>query len=170
MGESMDARNFVGCSFHTSRSSNILTLFPSQNSGQNCIGIERLLVHKSQYDELHEILEKRISILRSGSVLSLSAEGYVSTIDCGSMISRERFQSLQRVIQEAAEGGAKVIGGTECTHGYLENGAYFTPTLVGLAAPHMSIAREERRLSYHPNDLTADQTLSLCSHCCVDEL
>lgn len=86
------------------------------------------------------------------------------------MISRERFQSLQRVIQEAAEAGAEVSGGEERTHGYLENGAYFTPTLVGSVAPHMSIAREERRFSRYPDDLMTHHTFSLCSHCCVDEL
>jgi len=86
------------------------------------------------------------------------------------MISRERFPGLQRIIREAAETGANVLGGDERTHGYLENGAYFTPTLVGPAAPHMSIAREERRLFSHSDDLMTDHTFSLCSHCCIDEL
>lgn len=116
----------------------------SQNSGQNCIGIERLLVHSEQYDELHEILSKRISKLRPGSVLSASVEGYVPTIDCGSMISRERFPGLERIIQDAEEAGANVIGGTAYSHVYLEQGAYFTPTLVGPVYPSMEIAQSER--------------------------
>lgn len=114
-----------------------------QNSGQNCIGIERLLVHSSQYDDLHEILSRKISKLRPGSVLSPSTEGYVPTVDCGSMISRERFPGLERIIREAEEAGANVLGGNQYHHVYLENGSYFTPTLVGPVDPEMSIAKEE---------------------------
>ncbi|KAF5386922.1 hypothetical protein D9615_001926 [Tricholomella constricta] len=114
-----------------------------QNMGQNCIGIERLIVHSSQYDELHAILSKRIISLRTGSVLAPSPEGYVSTIDCGSMISRERFQGLERIIRDAEEAGANIVNGTAYNHVYLENGAYFTPTLVGPVDPSMDIAQQE---------------------------
>lgn len=112
--------------------------------GQNCIGIERLIVHSSQYDELHEILADRIAKLRVGSVLSPSPEGYVSTIDCGSMISRERFAGLENIIRGAEEAGANVQGGVAYEHVYLENGAYFTPTLVGPVESTMEIAQLER--------------------------
>ncbi|KAG5647167.1 hypothetical protein DXG03_001122 [Asterophora parasitica] len=114
-----------------------------QNMGQNCIGIERLIVHRSQYDDLHAILSERIAKLRLGSVLAPSPEGYVSTIDCGSMISRERFQGLERIIRDAEEGGAIVEGGVQYNHIYLENGAYFTPTLVGAVHSTMDIAQQE---------------------------
>ncbi|KAG6810295.1 hypothetical protein H0H92_012519 [Tricholoma furcatifolium] len=114
-----------------------------QNMGQNCIGIERMLVHDSQYDELHKIFEERVSKLRVGSVMAPSPEGYVSTVDCGSMISSERFQGIQQVIKDAEEEGAKVIGGTAYNHVYLENGAFFTPTLVGPVTQDQAIARQE---------------------------
>ncbi|KAF8061623.1 Aldehyde/histidinol dehydrogenase [Lyophyllum atratum] len=93
-----------------------------------------LIVHSSQYDDLHSILSGLIKRLRTGSVLAQSPEGYVSTIDCGSMISRERFQALERIIQDAEEAGANIEGG---------NGAYFTPTLVGPVDPSMDIAQQE---------------------------
>ncbi|KAG5639503.1 hypothetical protein H0H81_000648 [Sphagnurus paluster] len=114
-----------------------------QNMGQNCIGIERLIVHQSQYDELYQILSERISKLRCGSVLALSPEGYVSTVECGSMISRERFQGLERIIRDAEEDGANVEGGVTYSHGYLKNGAYFTPTLVGPVDTSMEISQLE---------------------------
>ncbi|GLB35450.1 putative aldehyde dehydrogenase family protein [Lyophyllum shimeji] len=114
-----------------------------QNMGQNCIGIERLIVHSSQYDELHDILSERITKLRVGSVLAPSPEGYVSTIDCGSMISRDRFPALEKIIRDAEEAGARVEGGVTYNHVYLENGAYFTPSLVGPVDSSMDIAQHE---------------------------
>ncbi|KAF8232284.1 meiotic sister-chromatid recombination aldehyde dehydrogenase [Tricholoma matsutake] len=115
-----------------------------QNMGQNCIGIERLLVHSSQYDELHDILVDRVKRLRSGSVLTRSPEGYVATIDCGSMINGERFGGLEKIIRDASEGGAMVDGGgTQCHHAGLENGYYFSPTVVGPVEAEMDIAQQE---------------------------
>ncbi|RDB24175.1 hypothetical protein Hypma_008675 [Hypsizygus marmoreus] len=114
-----------------------------QNCGQNCIGIERLIVHTDQYDELHEILSERIKKLRVGSVLAPSPEGYVATIECGSMISSERFRGLEKIIRDAEEAGANVEGGAQYNHVYLENGAYFTPTIVGPVDADMDIAQQE---------------------------
>jgi acyl-CoA reductase-like NAD-dependent aldehyde dehydrogenase len=113
--------------------------------GQNCIGIERLLVHSSQYDDLHDILVERVRRLRPGSVLAQSVEGYVSTIDCGSMINGDRFRGLEKIIRDASEGGAMVDGGgAQYHHAYLENGYYFGPTVVGPVEAVMDIANEER--------------------------
>ncbi|KAG6845706.1 hypothetical protein H0H87_004972 [Tephrocybe sp. NHM501043] len=114
-----------------------------QNVGQNCIGIERIIVHKDQYDDLHAIFEERIKKLRVGSVLAPSTESYISTIDCGSMISRDRFAALESVIKDAQENGAYVLNGTAYNHTYLENGAFFSPTLVGPVCSNMAIARQE---------------------------
>jgi acyl-CoA reductase-like NAD-dependent aldehyde dehydrogenase len=113
--------------------------------GQNCIGIERLLVHSSQYDDLHDILVERVRRLRPGSVLARSVEGYVSTVDCGAMINGDRFRGLENVIRDAADGGAMVDpGGAQYHHAYLENGYYFAPTVVGPVEAEMDIAKEER--------------------------
>ena len=121
------------------------TNYISQNMGQNCIGIERLLVHSSQYDDLHDILVERVRRLRPGSVLAQSPEGYVSTIDCGSMINGDRFRGLEKVIRDASEGGALVEGGgAQYHHAYLENGYYFSPTVVGAVEAEMDIANQER--------------------------
>ncbi|KAJ7349173.1 Aldehyde/histidinol dehydrogenase [Mycena albidolilacea] len=114
-----------------------------QNVGQNCIGIERLIVHSSQHDELYDMLQKRIEMLRLGSVLSKQDSGFVNTVDCGAMISRDRFESLSTVIQEADDAGADVHGGKKYEHVYQDQGYYFQPTIVGPVKPEMRIAREE---------------------------
>ncbi|KDQ63254.1 hypothetical protein JAAARDRAFT_168878 [Jaapia argillacea MUCL 33604] len=115
-----------------------------QNSGQNCIGIERLIVHTSQYDELYMMLLERVAKLTPGSVLPPQAEGYINAIDCGAMISRDRFDFLEQVIQEAKNAGAIIeAGGTRFRHAYHEEGAFFTPTLVGDVPQETRIAQEE---------------------------
>ncbi|KAJ7445680.1 meiotic sister-chromatid recombination aldehyde dehydrogenase [Mycena galericulata] len=114
-----------------------------QNVGQNCIGIERLIVHRSQHDELYDMLQKRVEMLRLGSVLAPSDAGFVNTVDSGAMISRERFESLANVIQEAHDAGADVHGGQQYAHVYQDKGYYFQPTIVGPVTPDMRIAQEE---------------------------
>ncbi|KAJ7090302.1 Aldehyde/histidinol dehydrogenase [Mycena belliarum] len=114
-----------------------------QNSGQNCIGIERMIVHNSQHDELYDMLQKRVEMLRLGSVLAPSDTGFITTVDCGAMISRERFESLAHLIQEAEDAGSDVHGGKQYQHVYQEKGYYFQPSIVGPVTPDMRIAREE---------------------------
>jgi len=114
-----------------------------QNAGQNCIGIERLIVHKSQHDQLYDLFQKRIEMLRLGSVLAPSDTGFVNTVDCGAMISGDRLESLQNVIQEANDEGSDVHGGVQYEHVYHDKGYYFQPTLVGPVKPEMRIAQEE---------------------------
>ena len=111
--------------------------------GQNCIGIERIIVHTSVYDDLWSIFEDKVSKFRVGSVLAPTAEGYISTVDGGAMINADRFRGLEKVIHDAEEGGAQVIGGRQYDHVYLENGYFFAPTLVGPVTKDMEIANIE---------------------------
>ncbi|KAL0947454.1 hypothetical protein HGRIS_013561 [Hohenbuehelia grisea] len=114
-----------------------------QNAGQNCIGIERLIVHGSQYDELAELLSDRVSRLRLGSVLAPTAEGYVHTVDCGSMIDGDRFYALESLVKEAEEAGANVEGGKQWNHAYLSHGSYFSASILGPVDTSMAIANQE---------------------------
>ncbi|KAK2460632.1 hypothetical protein APHAL10511_007102 [Amanita phalloides] len=116
-----------------------------QNMGQNCIGIERLIVHTDLYDDLQSLLSERVKKMRPGSVIAQSPEGYVATVECGSMISGNRFDALERIIQDAVENGAEVTtGGGAYKHHYFENGYYFTPTIVGgNLDPKSEIAQDE---------------------------
>jgi acyl-CoA reductase-like NAD-dependent aldehyde dehydrogenase len=121
----------------------------SQNAGQNCIGIERVIVHSSLHDELHDILVERVMKLRLGSVLAPSpGDGFIHTVDCGSMISDDRFDGLELDIRRAREDGAIVEGGKRYMHVYHEEGAYFSPTIVGNATREMEIANKERKLPF----------------------
>jgi acyl-CoA reductase-like NAD-dependent aldehyde dehydrogenase len=115
----------------------------SQNAGQNCVGIERLIVHSSQHDELHDMLKERVQNLRPGPVLAQSQEGYIHTVDLGSMINGARFEGLESIIRQAEDGGAKVTSGSRYNHAYHEHGSYFHPTIVACADREMEIVNEE---------------------------
>jgi acyl-CoA reductase-like NAD-dependent aldehyde dehydrogenase len=77
--------------------------------GQNCIGIERIIVHVDQFDDLFAIFEENVSKMRVGSVMSVGQAGYVSTVEGGSMICGDRFPAIERLIAEAEDAGARVL-------------------------------------------------------------
>ncbi|KAI0003729.1 Aldedh-domain-containing protein [Russula compacta] len=113
-----------------------------QNAGQNCIGIERLLVHRDQYDEVYQLILDRAHDLRIGG--ALSADDVSTGVDVGSMISRDRFQRLQDILDAATSQGAQVdLGGRPKVHPYLAQGAFFEPTVIGQVRRDMDIARQE---------------------------
>lgn len=116
-----------------------------QNVGQNCIGIERLIVHRSQYDELFDIFSQRVTKLRLGSVMAPNDQGYLSPVDCGAMISSARFDALEHLITEAEEfgNGVHLEGGTRYKHVYNDKGSYFLPTVIGPVFSDMRIAQKE---------------------------
>ncbi len=114
----------------------------SQNAGQNCIGIERLLVHRDQYNEVFGLISDRVRNLRIGG--ALSADDVGTGVDVGSMISSERFQILQDTVEAAERQGAHVeLGGRRRIHPYLTNGAFFEPTVIGEVQRDMDIAQQE---------------------------
>jgi len=60
------------------------------------------------------------------------------------MISRERFQNLQDIVEAAGRQGAHVeLGGRPRVHPYLTNGAFFEPTVIGEVQRDMDIVQQE---------------------------
>ena len=53
-----------------------------QNCGQNCIGLERLIVNAAIYDEFVATMEKQVNALTQGSPLA-------GDYDCGAMTMGE---------------------------------------------------------------------------------
>lgn len=60
------------------------------------------------------------------------------------MISDNRFDAIETLIQQAEEDGAKVVNGKRYHHVYHDQGTYFLPTLVGLTKNSGAIAQHER--------------------------
>jgi len=125
------------------RVSSILMRGVFQSSGQNCVGIERIIAMPKAYEKLITMLEPRIKALRLGNDLDAElADGRM--IDCGALISPTSFDRLERLIAEAAAGGARVlVGGHRFAHKLWPHGHYFTPTLVVDVTSEMRIAQEE---------------------------
>ncbi|KAF9586469.1 Meiotic Sister-Chromatid recombination aldehyde dehydrogenase [Lunasporangiospora selenospora] len=109
-----------------------------QNCGQNCIGIERIIVHEDVHDRLVEMLSDRIKQLKQGPPLE------IENIDCGSLTMAGRTKGLEDMVQEAVRQGAKLVhGGKGFVHPQFPQGQFFTPTLLTQLKSHMTIAQEE---------------------------
>ncbi|CAL9737072.1 magnesium-activated aldehyde dehydrogenase, cytosolic [Monosporozyma servazzii] len=115
-----------------------------QSAGQNCIGIERVIVSSKNYDPLVKLLHKRLSKqpLKLGS--DIDEEGENSNVDMGAMISNNRFEQLESLVQDAINKGARLlVGGARLNHKRYPNGNYFQPTLLVDVTPDMKIAHNE---------------------------
>lgn len=99
--------------------------------GQNCIGIELIFVHRSNYDQLVSALEPRIRAMRIGT-------------DVGSLISHVSIPKTQRLLDSAVASGARIlVGGKIYNHPIHPEGAWYEPTLLVDVRMDMAIAREE---------------------------
>lgn len=104
-----------------------------QASGQNCIGIERILSTPGMYEKLVSILEPRVRALRLGP-----------NADVGAMVSASSFSRLESLVDDAVQKGARLlVGGKRYNHPDHPSGHYFQATLLVDVKPNMAIAQEE---------------------------
>ncbi|KAF9972000.1 Meiotic Sister-Chromatid recombination aldehyde dehydrogenase [Actinomortierella ambigua] len=109
-----------------------------QNCGQNCIGIERVLVHEAIHDKLVERLSDKIGQLKQGPPLE------IANIDCGSMTMSGRMAGLEKTVAEAVKQGARLIhGGKAFKHPDYPQGQFFAPTLITDVREDMHLFQEE---------------------------
>lgn len=110
-----------------------------QSSGQNCIGIERVVALPKVYDQLVEIFEKRVPEIRLGSAIDQQED-----VDMGASITDIRFKDLEEQIYNAVKQGARLVyGGKRYIHPKYTQGHYFTPTVLVDVTPDMDIAKNE---------------------------
>jgi len=100
------------------------------NAGQNCISVQRVLIHRPVYDQSVEKLLARIRELKVGDPREAGT-------DVGPMIDAAAASDAMELVQEAVAGGAEILMGGECS------GTMFAPTVVANAAPEMRVNREE---------------------------
>jgi acyl-CoA reductase-like NAD-dependent aldehyde dehydrogenase len=99
-------------------------------SGQSCIGVQRILVHASRYGELRDRLVAATRRLRVGD--PKEEETFI-----GPMISEAETSRLQGWVDEAVEAGATVLcGGTRA-------GVMMQPTLLENVDPRLAVSRKE---------------------------
>lgn len=110
-----------------------------QNSGQNCVGVERVLVYESIYDDFLEQVVRRVKKLRQGNPLpSCGADGKV---DCGSMIMPRQLEIVQELVDDAVNKGATLHCGGKVNPNL--NGYFYEPTVLSDVTPEMDIFRQE---------------------------
>ncbi len=100
------------------------------NAGQNCISVQRVLIHRPVYDETLNKLIARTSQLKVGDPRDLKVE-------VGPMIDERAAAKAFNTVQEAIEAGAEVLLGGTC------EGTIFRPTVLTHTTPEMKANREE---------------------------
>ncbi|WP_327002243.1 aldehyde dehydrogenase family protein [Dactylosporangium sp. NBC_01737] len=87
------------------------------NSGQSCISVQRVYVHRSRFDEFVTAFGTQVAALRVGDPLDPAT-------DVGSMVDDEAAERVVAWSAEAAAGGARIaLGGTR-------DGATVAPTVI----------------------------------------
>lgn len=111
-----------------------------QNSGQNCVGVERVLVYEDIYDEFLKQVVPKVKALRQGNPLPSygDADGKV---DCGSMIMPRQLEIVQELVEDAVKKGATLHCGGKVNPNL--NGQFFEPTVLSGVTPEMKIFNEE---------------------------
>eukprot|EP00796_Vickermania_ingenoplastis_P006021 gene6022-4325_t len=103
-----------------------------QNCGQNCVGLERIVIHESLHDKLVDEVMKKVSVLTQGA----SSE---SLCDLGAMtMGQAAIPKIQQLVKDTENAGAKVLCGGEAV-----NSSFFPPTVIINVTPDMPIAQEE---------------------------
>jgi len=108
-----------------------------QSCGQNCIGLERLIINYKIYDKFVDVLTPKIRSLTQGPPLSSS-----TVFDTGAMVMPSEGARLEGLIQDAVNKGAKLIVGGKQNHiKEWPLGQFFSPTLLIDVTPEMRIAQ-----------------------------
>ncbi len=104
------------------------------NSGQLCIGIERLYVHAAVYDEFVPRLAQALREVRLGAGLDYGA-------DMGSLAGADQLEKVRGHVEDARAKGAEVLAGGRARR---ELGPYFyEPTLLAGVTTDMAACDDE---------------------------
>ena len=104
-----------------------------RNSGESCIGGNRVYVQAGIYDAFAAALAERAASLIVGP--GLETDSHI-----GPLIDQAAVAKVEAHIADATAGGASILsGGTVDPRG----GRFFTPTVLGNVLPGMLVTREE---------------------------
>ena len=95
-------------------------------AGQSCISVQRIFVHRPIWDRFSDGFTERVRALQVGDPLD-------DKTDVGPMISLDDAKRVEAWVNEAAEGGAKVLTGGK------RDGAVCAPTVLTGTLPSMRV-------------------------------
>jgi acyl-CoA reductase-like NAD-dependent aldehyde dehydrogenase len=125
-----NAATIVGDDADVPRAASMCARTGYSNSGQSCISVQRVYVHRSRFDEFLEAFTKEVASLRVG-------DPFDPATDVGSMVDDAAAERVVTWAAEAARGGATVVlGGTR-------DGATVTPTIVANPPPGAAVVAQE---------------------------
>jgi acyl-CoA reductase-like NAD-dependent aldehyde dehydrogenase len=112
-----------------------------QNCGQNCVGVERVLVYESIYDSFITSIVPRVQQIRQGIPVSNNLD--VNDIDCGSMVTLAQINLIEELIDDAVQHGAKILIGGKKPTTTTGCGQFYPPTVLIDVTTTMRIYQEE---------------------------
>lgn len=100
------------------------------NAGQNCISVQRILIHRAVYEDFCDRYLTAVAALKVGDPRDES-------VDVGPMINVRAAERAEAWVEEALAGGAhRLMGGRR-------EGALFYPTVLSEVTPTMKVCAEE---------------------------
>lgn len=109
------------------------------HTGQICISVNRIFVHRSRYDEFVTRFADAASRLR------VTANGIAEPdADMGPMINRDGLETVKQHVADAVEHGAEVLTGGDVLDGpQYAKGFFYLPTVLAGVNREMRVMREE---------------------------
>lgn len=104
------------------------------NSGQTCVGTERIYVEEPVYDEFVATIVEKVKALRQGP------PGRPASIEVGGMTTDAQVDIVERHVKEAVAGGAHALTGGHRGSG---SGRFFEPTVLVDVTNDMTCMQEE---------------------------
>lgn len=103
------------------------------NSGQICVGVERVYAHASIHDALVNRIVELTRSLRQGDPAA-------GVVDLGSLISEARVARVHDLVEDALAGGASLRAGGKRRPG---RGCFYEPTVLTQCNHDMRVMRDE---------------------------
>ena len=100
------------------------------NAGQVCISTQRVIAQRKVYDDVLRATKPMVEGLSMGNPLDKKTK-------VGPMIREQEAVRVERWVQEAVNGGGRVVAGG------VRQGVLYTPTIVADVKPEMRISCEE---------------------------
>ncbi|GJQ12147.1 hypothetical protein GpartN1_g3938.t1 [Galdieria partita] len=110
-----------------------------QNSGQNCVGVERVFVHRDIFEHIESRIVSLVSKLRVGNDLADKS----TCVDLGAMtMGPTAIQSIHDLIQDAVDQGAQILYGNLSKLSD-KNSSMMSPVVLTRVSKDMRIMQEE---------------------------
>jgi phosphonoacetaldehyde dehydrogenase len=101
-----------------------------KNSGQRCTAIKRMLVHESVAEPFTERLVEKTRAVKYGDPMDPAT-------DMGTVIDEAAARACEEKVNDAVAHGARL------RYGNIRDGALYSPTVVDLVDPEMTLVKQE---------------------------